>query len=153
MVEIRIIGGEPQRQARQDAGWQLLRINTPLLACVAGKKCVVQLAPDQTQTLFFERLRIGNAGVGAGVHKGFCFARIHLCSKKSIDETQIHRHLIRLVAHHCPHAMAVRLKLTEALHIVPHLFVLGMKDMWAIHVHHYPGLVAAGVAVAGHVVA
>jgi hypothetical protein len=31
--------------------------------------------------------------------------------------------------------------------------VLGVKDMRAVHVHHYPGLVAASVAVAGYVVA
>ena len=64
MIEIRIVCGEAQWQPSQDAGRQFGWVDTPLLLCVAGKKCFVQFAANKTQRLILKRNRVRNRCVG-----------------------------------------------------------------------------------------
>jgi hypothetical protein len=78
--------------------------------------------------------------------------RIHRGTEERIDETEVHRHLIRLVPHHCPYAMAIRLEGAETLDVLPHFFVLRVEDVRPVHVHHHTGVMSLGMAVARYVI-
>ena len=94
MIEVTVIFIEPHRQSRQDAGWQFFRLDPPLFCRIARKKSFIKFAPDKTQTLIFERNRVGDRHVGFALNEFFGLLGIKVATKKLIDRPQVDRQRI-----------------------------------------------------------
>jgi len=149
MIEVRVLVVEPKRQPFQNRSRQRSGRHAPLFAGVSLEEEFVEPAADHGQRLLFEvlglvpqleRLGAGDELLGLGRRQR---RAIDLIDRVQVDGKTEHRAFNRRLD-----LVVVLDHVAEAIDVVPHSLVVGVKDMRAITMDEHAGLVAFRMAVA-----
>ena len=153
MVKVIIIVVKTNRQTLKNRRGKLRRLHPPLFDGIALEERLIELFADKTQSLFFKGLRFQDRTVPFfGNKRPGLIWRTGL-RKKLVDGMQVDRQREHLAIHGCFDTVHIRHHLSVLSHIIPHCFIIGVKDMRAINVNHNVGLrIARIIGVTAYVV-
>lgn len=155
VVEVAVVVVEPDREPFEDRRGQLGGVEAPLFTGVALEERLVEFASDELEGLFLEVRGLVDGVVGAFGDEGLGLVGTERRLEEGVDGHQVDRQRIDPPADGRLDLVVERDHVAVGVDVVPHPFVVGVEDVWAVPVDEDAagGLVALGVAVAGDVVA
>jgi len=151
MEKVIIVVVETDRKAFQYRSRQFSRGAAPLFLCVAFEERLIKIRTDKTQRLFLKRFWICDGQVCLRLNKSTGLVRSHGLEKKLVYCVQVDRQGKDLPQAGRFYPVLIWQERPEAVHIGPNFFVIGMKNMGAVDVHHDACVrIAFGMAVAAN---
>ena len=130
VVEIVVVVDKPHGQSLDDKSRQVYKLPTPLLLRVAFYQSLVNIAPHEHQRLLFKVARFAHTLSLQLLHYLLSlFLNLSLCLLRSryaphlVKGVHIERQIIEFAFIACQRRIGIAIKLHEAIHEVPHLFI------------------------------
>ena len=137
-VKIVVIVGKTDGQPLDDERGQLGAGAAPLFASVALDELLVDVGAHQTDGLFLEVLRLGDACcLSLFFDLSGCFFRCHH-TPHLIEGIHIKRQAVQLTLVICHRGVRKAVKLRKRCHIIPHFFVVGVENMRTVFMYMNP---------------
>ena len=132
--EIAVVRVGAHRNARRHPGLELRGLQAPLLARVIQKEFFIQIAPHGIEHhILTAAHRLARFTDTLKKRCGTGFVQIQAIQQ--VERVAVDREGVMLAIHHAQHTVFIGPPFRKAGKEFPHLFAIGVKDMWPIAVH------------------